>query len=166
MNKSQLIAAVVANTGDKVTESVAAESVDAVFSSIVRAVAKGDTVTITGFGVFEKRARARRTARNPRTGEVVKVPATKVANFRPSESFKLAVAGKTKLPKTGSVIRRGGAVEAPAPAKKAPAKKVAAKKAAPAKKVAAPKPVSAKKAPAKKAAPVKKTTKKGATKKK
>lgn len=180
MNKAQLVAAVAANTSDKVTDAVAAEAVDAVFSAVVRAVTKGDSVTVTGFGVFEKRKRAARVARNPRTGEKVRVRATSVPSFRPSASFKDAVAKRTKLEKTGSVIKRAASVKVIAPTpppsakKAAPAKKVAVKKAAP-KKVslvkAAPAPAPAKKAPAKpvakKAAPAKKApAKKAAPKKK
>ena len=115
---------------------------------------KGDQVTVTGFGVFEKRRRAARVARNPRTGEKIKVKATSVVAFRPSSIFKDAVAKRTKLEKSGSVIKRGSSA-APAPvkkvaAKKAPAKKsVPATKAAPAKKVAPVKKAVAKKAPTK-----------------
>ncbi len=166
MNKAQLVAAVAASTSDKVTDAVAAEAVDAAFSAIVRAVTKGDSVTVTGFGVFEKRKRAARVARNPRTGEKVRVRATSVPSFRPSASFKDAVAKRTKLEKTGSVIKRAAPVKAPTP----PPAKVAAKKVAPVKKTvksapakkvslvkkAAPTKVAAKKAPAKKAAPKKK----------
>lgn len=137
MNKAQLIAAVAANTSDKVSDAVAAEAVDAALSAIVRAVTKGESVTITGFGVFEKRRRAARVARNPRTGEKVRVRATVVPNFRPSDAFKDAVAKRTKLPKTGSVIKRTAVAPAPAPVKKAAPKKVAVKKAAPVKKGAA-----------------------------
>ena len=123
---------------------------------IVRAVNKGESVTITGFGVFEKRRRAPRVARNPRTGETVKVRATSVPAFRPGAQFKAVVAGKQKLAATGPAVKRGsGATSAPAK-KAAPAKKTAAKK-APAKRATA-----AKKAPAKKAAPAKKTAAKKA----
>lgn len=174
VNKAQLVAAVVADTSDKVTDAVAAEAVDAVFSAIVRAVAKGDDVTVTGFGVFEKRRRAARTARNPRTGEKVRVRATNVPVFRPSESFKDATAKRIKLPKTGSVIKRASsvAVEAKPAAKKTATKKVAAKKVvakkSPAKKVTAAKAPATKVAPkpAKKAAVKKAAAKKVAAKKK
>lgn len=184
MNKADLIAAVEKSTGEAVTPAVAAEAVDAVFSTIVRSVAKGESVTIIGFGVFEKRKRAARVARNPRTGEPVKVRATSVPAFRPSPGFKESLSSKVKLPKTGSVIRRAAKATAPVVAKKAaPVKVSLVKKAAAPVKKAAPVKVSpkkavpakkapAKKAPAKKAAPVKvapvkkaKVTKK-ATKKK
>ena len=57
------------------------------------------SVSISGFGVFEKRARAARTARNPRTGEAVKVKKTTVPAFRPGKYFKDVIAGTVKLPK-------------------------------------------------------------------
>jgi len=180
MNKADLIAAVEKSTSAAVTPAVAAEAVDAVFSTIVRSVAKGDSVTVIGFGVFEKRKRAARTARNPRTGAPVKVRATSVPAFRPSDTFKAATTKKVKLPKDGSVIRRGALSGTPAkvapvkaaPVKAAPVKRVAAPvrvtpakkatpvKVAPVKRVAAPVRVT----PAK-VAPSKKTTKKGSKKK-
>jgi DNA-binding protein HU-beta len=139
--------------------------------AIVRAVQKGDSVTITGFGVFERRRRAARVARNPRTGETVRVKPTSVPAFRPGAQFKAIVSGAQKLPAEGPAVKRGavgGAVRKAAVkkavAKKAPAKKVAVKKVvkkAPAKKAPAKKVVKkvVKKAPAKKA-PAKKVVKK------
>jgi len=132
----------------------ATAAVENVVDTIVRAVHKGDSVTITGFGVFEQRRRAARVARNPRTGETVKVKPTSVPAFRPGAQFKAVVSGAQRLPAEGPAVKRGvvasgGAKKA---AKKAPAKKSAAKK-SPAKKAAT------KRAPAKKAtkAPAKKT---------
>jgi DNA-binding protein HU-beta len=128
VNKAELIEALSGRLGDRKSATAA---LDAVLTEIQNAVTKGDKVSITGFGVFEKRVRAARTARNPRTGESVKVKKTSVPAFRPGASFKdLVAAGK--LPK---------ATKAAAPAKKAaPAKAVKAvkattvRKAAPAKK--------------------------------
>ncbi len=128
MNKAELIEALSGRLGDRKSATAA---LDAVLTEIQNAVTKGDKVSITGFGVFEKRVRAARTARNPRTGESVKVKKTSVPAFRPGASFKdLVAAGK--LPK---------ATKAAAPAKKAaPAKATKAvkattvRKAAPAKK--------------------------------
>ena len=171
MNKSELIDAIAAHTtvADKKT---AAAVLEATLSEIQRAVTKGDKVSLTGFGVFERRARAARMARNPRTGEAVKVKKTTVPAFRPGAGFKETVAtGKSAAPAkktaaakktTAKATAKAPAkkVAAKAPAKKAPAKKVTAKaatKATPAKKTvtakAAPaKKTAAKKAPAKKAA--------------
>jgi|KBSSwiStaDraftv2_1062776.scaffolds.fasta_scaffold43180_3 DNA-binding protein HU-beta len=171
MNKSELIDAIAAHTtvADKKT---AAAVLEATLSEIQSAVTKGDKVSLTGFGVFERRARAARMARNPRTGEAVKVKKTTVPAFRPGAGFKETVAtGKSAAPAkktaaakktTAKATAKAPAkkVAAKAPAKKAPAKKVTAKaatKATPAKKTvtakAAPaKKTAAKKAPAKKAA--------------
>lgn len=71
---------------------VQAESViDAVLESIVKTLKKGDEVSIAGLGIFSVKARAARTARNPRTGATVKVPATKVPKFRAAKALKDAV---------------------------------------------------------------------------
>ena len=71
MNKRDLIDAIAGRMGDKKT---ATEAVNAVLETIQAAVAQGDKVSITGFGVFEKAVRPERTARNPATGASVKVP--------------------------------------------------------------------------------------------
>jgi DNA-binding protein HU-beta len=120
VNKAELIEALAGRLGDKRS---ATSALDAVLAEIQAAVAKGDKVAITGFGVFEKRVRAARTARNPRTGEAVKVKKTSVPAFRAGASFKEMVASG-RVPK---------AAKAAAPAKKAAAKTAPAKK-APAKK--------------------------------
>jgi DNA-binding protein HU-beta len=138
VNKAELIEALSVRLGDKRS---AAEALDAVLAEIQAAVTKGEKVSITGFGVFEKRVRAARMARNPRTGEAVRVKKTSVPAFRPGAGFKESVA-TGRLPK---------------------ALKATAKKAAPAKKAAkaATKAAAARKAPAKKAAkaaPARKTT--------
>jgi DNA-binding protein HU-beta len=176
VNKNQLIEAVQKSLGSDTPHKTAAEAVDTVLSTIVREVSKGNTVTVAGFGTFLKRKRAARLARNPRTGVAVKVRATSVPSFRPSQNFKDSVTNKVKLPKEGSVISRAktvkeaAAVKAPAkkvapvkaPAKKAAPVKAPAKKVAPVKKVAAKKAAPVAKAPAKKAAPVKKVAAKKA----
>jgi DNA-binding protein HU-beta len=94
MNKAQLIAQVSIRLD--VSKRVATDAVDTVFDVVQRAVANGDKVTVPGFGTFEKRLRAPRTARNPQTGATVKVPATPVPVFRPGNDFKTAVAGKRR----------------------------------------------------------------------
>lgn len=149
MNKSELIDALALRLdGDKKGANAA---VDAFVDVVFRAVAKGDKVSIAGFGVFEKRPRAARIARNPATGAPVKLKKTNVPAFRPGTMFKAVVSGQQKL----------GAAPKPAKAaaKAAPAKKTVATKAAPATKAAAAK--TAAKAPAKKTAakaPAKRTT--------
>jgi DNA-binding protein HU-beta len=165
MNKAELIDVLTQKLGSDRRQATAA--VENVVDTIVRAVHKGDSVTITGFGVFEQRRRAARVARNPRTGETVKVKPTSVPAFRPGAQFKAVVAGAQRLPSEGPAVKRGVvAGAAKKVAKKAPAKKAAVKK-APAKKAAVKK-APAKKAPVKKAAtkaPVKKAVKKAPVKK-
>ncbi|MEM6109684.1 HU family DNA-binding protein [Mycobacterium sp. 050272] len=172
MNKAELIDVLTQKLGSDRRQATAA--VENVVDTIVRAVHKGDSVTITGFGVFEQRRRAARVARNPRTGETVKVKPTSVPAFRPGAQFKAVVAGAQRLPSEGPAVKRGVvAGAAKKVAKKAPAKKAAVKKAAtkaPAKKAAtkAPAKKAATKAPVKKAAtkaPVKKAATKAPVKK-
>ncbi|WP_280205067.1 HU family DNA-binding protein [Nocardia farcinica] len=122
MNKAELIDVLTEKLGtDRRTATAAVEHV---VDTIVRAVHKGQSVTITGFGVFEQRKRAPRVARNPRTGETVKVKATSVPAFRPGAQFKAVIAGKQKLAATGPAVKRG--VNAPVAAKKTAAKKTTA----------------------------------------
>jgi DNA-binding protein HU-beta len=101
----------------------ATAAVENVVDTIVRAVHKGDSVTITGFGVFEQRRRAARVARNPRTGETVKVKPTSVPAFRPGAQFKAVVSGAQRLPAEGPAVKRG--VVAGGAVKKAVVKKAA-----------------------------------------
>ena len=63
---------------------------------IAKSLKKGDTVSITGFGVFSSRKRNARTARNPQTGESIKVAATKVPAFKAGASLKGTISGRTK----------------------------------------------------------------------
>ena len=167
MNKAELIDVLTEKLGSD--RRLATAAVENIVDTIVRAVHKGDSVTITGFGVFEQRRRAARVARNPRTGETVKVKPTSVPAFRPGAQFKAVVSGAQRLPAEGPAVKRGvtagGARKA---VKKAAAKKVvkraAAKKVV--KRAAAKKTV--KRAAAKKAvkkAPAKKAVKKAAVKK-
>jgi DNA-binding protein HU-beta len=112
----------------------AAEALDAVIETVYASVAKGEKVRLTGFGIFERRDRAARMARNPATGASVRVKKTSVPAFRPGAEFRAYASGAKKVAK--------------APAKKAAAKRTTATKAtkAPARKTAA------KRAPAKRTA--------------
>ena len=142
MNKSELIDRISEQVGGK---AAASKAVEAVLETIMGAVSKGEKVALIGFGTFERRVRNARTARNIRTGELIKVAKANVPAFKAGAGFKELVGGARKAAGAASKAARGGA-KAPAKkaaAKKAPAKKSAAKK-APAKKAAA------KKAPAKK----------------
>src|SRR5271170_7809941 len=162
MNKAELIDVLTQKLGSDRRQATAA--VENVVDTIVRAVHKGDSVTITGFGVFEQRRRAARVARNPRTGETVKVKPTSVPAFRPGAQFKAVVSGAQRLPAEGPAVKRGvvasGAVKK-AVARKA-VKKAVARKAV--KKAVAKKAVKkavARKAPAKKAPAKKAPAKRG-----
>src|SRR3981189_3886937 len=106
MNKAELIDVLTEKLGSDRRQATA--GVENVVDTIVRAVHKGDSVTITGFGVFEQRRRAARVARNPRTGETVKVKPTSVPAFRPGAQFKAVVAGAQRLPSEGPAVKRGG----------------------------------------------------------
>ncbi|MDT5051685.1 MAG: DNA-binding protein HU-beta [Mycobacterium sp.] len=126
MNKAELIDVLTEKLGSDRRQATAA--VENVVDTIVRAVHKGDSVTITGFGVFEQRRRAARVARNPRTGETVKVKPTSVPAFRPGAQFKAVVSGAQRLPAEGPAVKRGvTAGTARKAVKKAAAKKVVRK---------------------------------------
>jgi DNA-binding protein HU-beta len=118
MNKSQLVDTLADRLGDRRT---AAAAVDGLLETIVDTVRSGETVTITGFGVFESRARAARTARNPRTGVAVDVPATTVPAFRPGAGFRAAVgtaaAAPTAAAPTAAAPTEDAAVAPAKPAK-------------------------------------------------
>ncbi|MFI9647988.1 HU family DNA-binding protein [Streptomyces sp. NPDC052040] len=166
MNKAQLVEAIADKMGGR---QQAADAVDAVLDAIVRAVVGGDRVSVTGFGSFEKVERPARYARNPQTGERVRVKKTSVPRFRAGQGFKDLVSGTKKLPRGGEVSVKkapkgsltGGAA---ATVKKAAAKKTTAKKAAAKKTTAAAKKTTAKKTTAKKTtATAKKTTAKKTT---
>src|SRR4051812_22392456 len=148
VNKAKLIDAIAERLG--ADKRAANNAVEAVLDTITRAVATGEKVAITGFGVFEKQVRKARTGRNPQTGAAVKIKATSVPKFRPASTFKQVVSGAQKLAKATPLVssvpgvKAGGKKTAKKTTKRAPAKKTPAKR-APAKK-------STKKAPAKKAA--------------
>jgi DNA-binding protein HU-beta len=91
LNKAELVAAVAKSTGE--TKRTVAGVLDATINTVEKQVKKGERVTLPGFGTFSRRARAARTARNPRTGEAIKVKATKVPAFKPGAGFKDFVAG-------------------------------------------------------------------------
>jgi len=184
VNKAQLIQALSTRLGEDKKRTAA--TVEAFLDTVYRTVQKGEKVALTGFGVFEKRDRAARTARNPATGEKVKVKKTSVPAFRAGQEFKNVVNGSKKLPKVppakaaanGAAAKTAGTKAASArstaakstaaksTAKAAPAKAArTAAKAAPAKaaKTTAAKSSAAKAAPAK-ATPAKSTAAKSTAK--
>jgi len=89
MNKQAIVEEVngILNT----TKVQAEQIVDKVFDSIVASLKKGEEVSVAGLGIFSVKARAARDARNPRTGETVKVPAMNVPKFRAAKALKDAV---------------------------------------------------------------------------
>ena len=89
MNKNDLIDAVAERTS--LAKSDSARAVEAVLGAITEALQKGDAVTLSGFGTFATKARAARTGRNPRTGEAIEIPASKVPGFKAGKGLKDAV---------------------------------------------------------------------------
>lgn len=89
MNKNELIAAVAAKTD--MTKEAAGNAVDACLSCISDTMAGGDDVRLLGFGNFVVADRKATTARNPRTGETIQVPASKAPKFKPGKALKEAV---------------------------------------------------------------------------
>jgi len=94
LNKTELIDSVAGATGE--SKRVVNEVIDAFVMQVQRQVKKGEKVTVPGFGTFSRRQRSARTARNPRTGESIKVKASKVPAFKPGAGFKDFVAGAKK----------------------------------------------------------------------
>lgn len=92
MNKSELIEAVA--KAAELSKTDAEKVLSAVTATVVKTVAKGDSVTLIGFGTFKPAKRAARTGRNPATGAVLKIAATTVPRFTAGATFKAAVAGK------------------------------------------------------------------------
>lgn len=168
MNKAQLVEVVAEKMESR---EAATDAVDKVLDAIVRAVVAGDRVSVTGFGSFEKVDRPARYARNPQTGERVRVKKTSVPRFRAGQAFKDYASGSRKLPRDKNEITvkkapkrlrdpQTGELVAP-PRKKATAKRTA-KKTAPPKK-ATTRVTSVKKAATKKTV-AKRTAKKTAAK--
>lgn len=89
MNKAGIVDAVHGVLGG--TKVQAEQAVDAILNSIVETLKKGEEVSIAGLGIFSVKQRAARDARNPRTGETIKVAAMKVPKFRAAKALKDAV---------------------------------------------------------------------------
>ena len=86
MNKSDLVAAIAAKTGD--TKKSAEETLNAFVDVVTEALVKGDKVQLVGFGSFEVRKRAARKGRNPQTKEEIKIPASKAPVFKAVKALK------------------------------------------------------------------------------
>ncbi|MBH1565862.1 HU family DNA-binding protein [Stenotrophomonas maltophilia] len=89
MNKTELIDAV-AEAAD-LTKAESSRAVDAVVAAITKALKDGDAVTLVGFGTFQVRDRAARTGRNPKTGDTIKIAASKNPSFKAGKALKEAV---------------------------------------------------------------------------
>ena len=88
LNKAELIAQVAKDS--ELSKDLAEKAVDAMFGNIEKALRQGDTVRIVGFGNFQVAQRKASTGRNPRTGEEVQIPASKVPKFRAGKALKEA----------------------------------------------------------------------------
>ena len=89
MNKAELIESV-AGAAD-LSKASAGRAIDAAIEAITKALKKGDTVTLVGFGTFSVRKRAARVGRNPQTGEEIKIKASKVPGFKAGKALKDAI---------------------------------------------------------------------------
>jgi DNA-binding protein HU-beta len=129
MNRAELVEKVAQATGQPKSEIT--RTLSAMLHTVTGALAKGDKVTLVGFGTFERRMRKARTGRNPRTLSPLKIPAAKVPAFRAGKELKDIVNGRAKQPTLQ--LAKAKAAAPKAAAKKKAAKPVA-KKAKPAKK--------------------------------
>ena len=89
MNKAELVEAVASATDS--SKASVDEVLNATIATIIKAVTKGDSVQLVGFGTFGSGKRAARTGRNPRTGEEIKIAVSKVPKFKPGKALKDAV---------------------------------------------------------------------------
>ena len=89
MNKAELIELIANKTGTSKRQSE--ECIDLVIGAITKSVAKGEKVTLVGFGTFERRDRRARKGRDPRSGVAIDIPAKKVPAFSAGKQFKQAV---------------------------------------------------------------------------
>ncbi|ENW79743.1 hypothetical protein F909_02846 [Acinetobacter sp. ANC 3929] len=89
MNKSELISHIATTAGISKTQATAA--LQAVETGVIDTLANGGQVALTGFGTFSVKERAARTGRNPKTGEVLQIKASKVPSFKAGKGLKDAV---------------------------------------------------------------------------
>jgi len=89
MNKKELVEAM-ASAAD-ISKASAEKALNGMLASVTAALKKGGKVTLVGFGTFSVAKRAKRKAKNPRTGEMIKIPAKKVAKFKPGSKLADAV---------------------------------------------------------------------------
>lgn len=89
MNKQEVVSKIAKDTG--ITKTTAAAAVDSLIDSITRSLKKGDAVSFVGFGTFKVSNRKARTARNPQTGDAIKIPKRRVPRFSAGKALKQAV---------------------------------------------------------------------------
>ncbi|MBL8395158.1 MAG: HU family DNA-binding protein [Candidatus Accumulibacter sp.] len=92
MNKSEMIDAIAAHS--ELSKAASAKALDAVIETIIETVARGEAVTLVGFGSFKASERASREGKNPKSGEKILIPQTTVPKFAAGATFKARVAGK------------------------------------------------------------------------
>jgi DNA-binding protein HU-beta len=91
MNKAELVEAVQKTLGKETTKRAAEESVKAVLESIAKGVKKDKKVQLIGFGTFDVKKRSARMGRNPKTGEPMKIKASKTVGFKASSTLKASL---------------------------------------------------------------------------
>ena len=89
MNKQEIVAKIAKETG--ITKTSAAHAVESLIDSITKSLKKGDSVSFVGFGTFKTANRKARSARNPRTGDAIKIPKRRVPRFTAGKALKQAV---------------------------------------------------------------------------
>jgi DNA-binding protein HU-beta len=89
MTKAELIDAVADGAG--ISKSAAAKAIDSFINGVTKALKKGTKVTLVGFGTFSVSKRKARKGRNPRTGEEIKIPASKIPKFSSGKALKQAI---------------------------------------------------------------------------
>ena len=94
MNRKELISALAGKTGS--SKADADRNVLALLDIISSAMESGDKVTLAGFGIFEVRERAARNGRNPKTGQSLRIKASRVPSFRPGTTLKAAINGSSQ----------------------------------------------------------------------
>ncbi|NEZ04227.1 HU family DNA-binding protein [Wenzhouxiangella sp. XN201] len=89
MNKTELVESIATDSG--LSKADAQRALDATIGSVTKALKKGDTVSLVGFGTFSVKKRAARTGRNPATGETIQIKASKTPSFKAGKGFKDAI---------------------------------------------------------------------------
>lgn len=97
MNKAELIDQISRDAG--ITKAQATNALNAFTGAVVSSLKKGNKVTLVGFGTFSVSQRAARNGRNPRTGELLKIKATKAPKFKAGKEFAETIASPKKSKK-------------------------------------------------------------------